>query len=63
MLLYDFVVIVTHELAHLLEASGGHGQRWRDTHMALLGEIYSDAIGTSKSAVCLTCCVQPENVV
>lgn len=41
-LLHDLVVTLTHELAHMLEASGGHGPAWRDTHMALLMELYAD---------------------
>ena len=42
-LLHDLVITVTHELAHFLTSSGGHGQEWRDTHMSLLQKIYSAA--------------------
>ena len=51
-LLHDFVITVTHELAHLLEGSGGHGQAWRDTHMELLQQVYSSA---------LECCTPGKN--
>ena len=46
-LLHDLVITVTHELAHFLTSSGGHGQEWRDTHMSLLQKIYSAAFAHS----------------
>lgn len=38
-LIHDFVVTVTHELAHFLEPSAGHGPVWRDTHMKMVMEV------------------------
>jgi len=38
-LVHDFVVIVTHELAHFLEPTAGHGPLWRDTHMKMVIEV------------------------
>jgi hypothetical protein len=45
-LLHKLVTTVTHELAHMLERSGGHGPAWRDMHMTLLQEVYADAINS-----------------
>ena len=53
-LLHELVSTVTHELAHLLERSGGHGPAWRDTHMTLLQEVYADAINSQASS-CSSC--------
>jgi len=38
-IVHDFVVIVTHELAHFLEPTAGHGPLWRDTHMKMMIEV------------------------
>ena len=62
-LLHEIVVTVTHELAHLLDSGGGHGQSWRDTHMSLLQEIYCDlewqlpgkGWATNKKGGCVSC--------
>ncbi len=37
-LIHDFVITVTHELAHFLEPRAGHGPVWRDTHMKVSDE-------------------------
>jgi hypothetical protein len=38
-LIHDLVLVVTHELAHLLEPRAGHGPEWRDMHMKMLVEV------------------------
>mmetsp|Transcript_33108 Transcript_33108/g.50043 ORF Transcript_33108/g.50043 Transcript_33108/m.50043 type:complete len:1085 (+) Transcript_33108:339-3593(+) len=38
-LLHDFIVTVTHEIAHFLQPGAGHGPEWRDSHMAMLVEV------------------------
>jgi len=38
-LVHDFVVLITHELAHFLEPRAGHGPVWRDTHMKMVIEV------------------------
>eukprot|EP00591_Stephanopyxis_turris_P010408 CAMPEP_0195525508 /NCGR_PEP_ID=MMETSP0794_2-20130614/25991_1 /TAXON_ID=515487 /ORGANISM="Stephanopyxis turris, Strain CCMP 815" /LENGTH=990 /DNA_ID=CAMNT_0040655987 /DNA_START=150 /DNA_END=3122 /DNA_ORIENTATION=+ len=38
-LVHDFVIMITHELAHFLEPRAGHGPVWRDTHMKMIIEI------------------------
>jgi len=47
-LIHDFVVVVTHELAHFLEPTAGHGPVWRDTHMKMLVEVmqHLEAVST-----------------
>mmetsp|Transcript_24710 Transcript_24710/g.37307 ORF Transcript_24710/g.37307 Transcript_24710/m.37307 type:complete len:956 (+) Transcript_24710:69-2936(+) len=37
--IYDFVVVVTHELAHYLEPRAGHGPVWRDTQSRMLVQV------------------------
>lgn len=38
-LIHDFVVMITHELAHFLEPRMGHNAVWRDTHMRMMMEV------------------------
>lgn len=38
-LVHDFIIVVTHELAHFLEPTAGHGPIWRDTHMKMVTEV------------------------
>jgi hypothetical protein len=55
-LLHEFIVVITHEIAHLLNAGGGHGQSWRDSHMSLLNEIYASfTVMSSENRFCTTC--------
>jgi len=35
-LVHDFVITITHELAHMLKPDAGHGPIWRDTHMKMV---------------------------
>ena len=60
LLLHDFVVTVTHELAHMLEPEDVHGELWRNAHMALLQQIYADLLtnhypGSKWNQLC-SCC-------
>lgn len=38
-LVHDFILMLTHELAHFLDPRGGHGPSWRDTHMNMVMEV------------------------
>merc|ERR1712043_139192 len=38
-LIHDFVITITHELAHFLEPNAGHGPLWRDAHMKMVMEV------------------------
>ena len=42
-LLYDLVLTVAHELAHLLEGSGNHGPGWRQAYDSIVLEAYTHA--------------------
>ncbi len=38
-LIHDFIITITHELAHFLEPEAGHGPVWRDTHMKMVMRV------------------------
>mmetsp|Transcript_31284 Transcript_31284/g.40237 ORF Transcript_31284/g.40237 Transcript_31284/m.40237 type:complete len:542 (+) Transcript_31284:1735-3360(+) len=44
---HDLLSTVAHELAHLMDGTGGHGQQWRDIHMSLLNEVYAKVMTNS----------------
>jgi hypothetical protein len=56
-LLNDFILMLTHELAHFLEPNAGHGPIWRDTHMKLVSEIMTKSGSSSGDGRrgCVTC--------
>ena len=42
--LHQLIIIITHELAHVLEITSGHGILWRERHSSLLEEVYSKSV-------------------
>jgi hypothetical protein len=38
-LIFDIVIVVTHELAHALLPNGGHGPGWRACHMNMINQV------------------------